>query len=325
MQGGRITGWSRFLVRHWMGKGTETQVTWEDQRNVNKFGRLDNCFHALEDEIKVAKEANECLEDASSELFLSVVDVVRFQIGKVFAHMPWKKLRAEIVPCLETSGSHMDYHSRQSFDIFSLKADFKVLNNSGMTGQDELGNRSLLDSMSIILTIGMQDILFQGLLCLMLLSISLQSTTNILISLKGVKRKCRGRPSTKKDKIIDDAYMEHEVLTNTKEEPVENTEEPVARKRPKRAAACSNFKEKSVRLSDKCSVVESKRNQQVEEEMVSVDLTKLGPEDLPPCGKLLEFILHDADGNPQPFEMSEIDDLFVTALVMPMDDDLEKE
>ena len=38
-----------------------------------------------------------------------------------------------------------------------------------------------------------------------------------------------------------------------------------------------------------------------------------------------DFILHDADGNPQPFEMSEIDDLFITALVMPMDDDLEKE
>nr|XP_010936296.1 DNA (cytosine-5)-methyltransferase 1B [Elaeis guineensis]XP_019701343.1 DNA (cytosine-5)-methyltransferase 1B [Elaeis guineensis]XP_019701346.1 DNA (cytosine-5)-methyltransferase 1B [Elaeis guineensis]XP_019701349.1 DNA (cytosine-5)-methyltransferase 1B [Elaeis guineensis]XP_029123947.1 DNA (cytosine-5)-methyltransferase 1B [Elaeis guineensis] len=141
----------------------------------------------------------------------------------------------------------------------------------------------------------------------------------------GVKRKHKGIPSTKKEKIIDNSKVEHEIPTETKEEPVEDREEPVAHKRPKRAAACSNFKEKSVRLSDKSAVLESKKNRLVEEEMAAVDLTKLGPEDLPPCRKLLDFILHDADGNPQPFEMSEIDDLFITALVMPMDDDLEKE
>lgn len=30
-------------------------MTWEDQQNINKFGRLNNRFHELEDEIKVAK------------------------------------------------------------------------------------------------------------------------------------------------------------------------------------------------------------------------------------------------------------------------------
>lgn len=35
--------------------GSETEVTWEDQQNINKFGRLNNRFHELEDEIKVAK------------------------------------------------------------------------------------------------------------------------------------------------------------------------------------------------------------------------------------------------------------------------------
>lgn len=37
------------------GGGSETEVTWEDQQNINKFGRLNNRFHELEDEIKVAK------------------------------------------------------------------------------------------------------------------------------------------------------------------------------------------------------------------------------------------------------------------------------
>jgi prefoldin subunit 4 len=30
-------------------------VTWEDQQNINKFGRLNNRFHELEEEIKLAK------------------------------------------------------------------------------------------------------------------------------------------------------------------------------------------------------------------------------------------------------------------------------
>lgn len=96
-------------------------------------------------------------------------------------------------------------------------------------------------------------------------------------------------------------------------------------KRPRRAAACSDFKEKSVRISEKTSVVKIKKNRMEEEEIDAINLTKLGPEDSPPCRKLIDFILHDADGNLQPFEMSEIDDFFITALIMPMDDDLEKE
>ncbi|KAF5462831.1 hypothetical protein F2P56_018807 [Juglans regia] len=42
--------------------GSDTEVTWEDQQNINKFGRLNNRFHELEDEIKIAKETNDNLE-----------------------------------------------------------------------------------------------------------------------------------------------------------------------------------------------------------------------------------------------------------------------
>lgn len=34
---------------------SDTEVTWEDQQNINKFERLNNRFHELEDEIKIAK------------------------------------------------------------------------------------------------------------------------------------------------------------------------------------------------------------------------------------------------------------------------------
>ncbi|XP_072988896.1 DNA (cytosine-5)-methyltransferase 1B-like isoform X2 [Typha latifolia] len=138
----------------------------------------------------------------------------------------------------------------------------------------------------------------------------------------------RGRPPKRKGKVTDDANNEQPTPTSTKKKldnNIENSEEPVVFKRPKRAAACSNFKEKSVRLSEKSLVVATKKNRLEEEEVVAVELTKLGPEDSPPCRKLIDFILHDADGNPQPFEMSEINDFFITALIMPMDDNLEKE
>lgn len=37
------------------GDGTEAQVTWDDQQNINRFGRLNNRLHELADEIRLAK------------------------------------------------------------------------------------------------------------------------------------------------------------------------------------------------------------------------------------------------------------------------------
>ena len=35
--------------------GSEMEVTWQDQQNINTFSRFNNRFHELEDEIKFAK------------------------------------------------------------------------------------------------------------------------------------------------------------------------------------------------------------------------------------------------------------------------------
>lgn len=138
---------------------------------------------------------------------------------------------------------------------------------------------------------------------------------------KGTKRKDGGGSSTRKNRRGGETPSEDATV---KQNNSANGEEPIARKRPKRVAACSDFKEKTFRVHDKSSKVEVKKNRYVDDEEVAVELTKLGPEDNPPCRRLVDFILHDADGNPQPFEMSEIDDCWITALIMPMDDDLEK-
>lgn len=47
-------------------------MTWDDQQNINKFGRLNNKFHELEDEIKAKKVAHRhfCCRDQGSVDFV---------------------------------------------------------------------------------------------------------------------------------------------------------------------------------------------------------------------------------------------------------------
>ncbi|XP_020578797.1 DNA (cytosine-5)-methyltransferase 1B-like [Phalaenopsis equestris] len=141
-----------------------------------------------------------------------------------------------------------------------------------------------------------------------------------------MNRKTTSKCSTKKSKRKVAVEEAHGVKDSKENGHIINcAEEPVIRKRPKRSASCLNFKEKNVRLSDRFSVVETKEIRVVEEEKDAVELTILGAEDLPPCRKLVDFVFHDTDGKPQPFEVCEFDDIYITSVIMPMDDNLEKE
>ncbi|KAL3651480.1 class I-like SAM-binding methyltransferase superfamily [Castilleja foliolosa] len=99
----------------------------------------------------------------------------------------------------------------------------------------------------------------------------------------------------------------------------------VSRKMPKRAAACSDFKEKkSVRISEKDSVIETKKDQVVVEELVAVRLTD-GQEEGRPCRRLTDFTFYNSDGVAQPFEMLEADDIFFSGQVLPLGESSDKE
>ncbi|KAL5697799.1 DNA (cytosine-5-)-methyltransferase [Ranunculus cassubicifolius] len=111
-------------------------------------------------------------------------------------------------------------------------------------------------------------------------------------------------------------------LKKKKRNAAENDEESsVSRKMPKRAAACSDFKEKSTRLSE--SKVETQKEHVVEEEISAIRLTS-GPDDPRTNRRLTEFIFHDVNGNPKPVEMLEIDDLFISGVVLSWDESSEK-
>ncbi|MCL7026568.1 hypothetical protein MKW94_030793 [Papaver nudicaule] len=109
------------------GAGSEMEVTWEDQQNINKFGRLNNRYHELEDQIKIAKEANENLEDASNELILTDEDSVRFQIGEVFVHMANDEVESKIDQMKEMTTKNLEKMEEEKASLLSQMAELKKI------------------------------------------------------------------------------------------------------------------------------------------------------------------------------------------------------
>ncbi|KAL6501336.1 Class I-like SAM-binding methyltransferase superfamily [Orobanche hederae] len=124
--------------------------------------------------------------------------------------------------------------------------------------------------------------------------------------------------SAPKKKMATDKRQRKRVASQITEDPV------VSRKMPKRAAACSDFKEKSHRISNKDSVVEAKKDRVVEEELLAVRLTA-EQDDGRPCRRLTDFTFHNSEGVAQPFEMLEADNIFITGLILPLEESSDKE
>ncbi|XP_022640133.1 DNA (cytosine-5)-methyltransferase 1 isoform X1 [Vigna radiata var. radiata] len=95
-------------------------------------------------------------------------------------------------------------------------------------------------------------------------------------------------------------------------------EAPAPRKMPKRAAACKDLKEKSFSISDKSCLIETEKDQIVDEEIVAVRLTA-GQDDGRPNRRITEFILHDENGKGQHLEMLEVTDLYITGVILPLE------
>ncbi|KAL3615358.1 Prefoldin subunit 4 [Castilleja foliolosa] len=106
---------------------SETEVTWEDQQNINKFGRLNNRLHDLHDEIKIAKETNESLEDASNELILTDEETIRFQIGEVFAHVPKDEVESRIEEMKEVTSKNLEKLEEEKETIVAQMAELKKI------------------------------------------------------------------------------------------------------------------------------------------------------------------------------------------------------
>eukprot|EP01116_Phalansterium_solitarium_P007942 TRINITY_DN21012_c0_g1_i1.p1 TRINITY_DN21012_c0_g1~~TRINITY_DN21012_c0_g1_i1.p1 ORF type:complete len:148 (-),score=43.53 TRINITY_DN21012_c0_g1_i1:331-729(-) len=82
----------------------EVDVTWEDQKMINTFGRLNTKMHEYEDERKVYQDELTNLQDASNELLLTDDDspIVRYQIGDSFFLLPKEEVE-ELIEKKEAS------------------------------------------------------------------------------------------------------------------------------------------------------------------------------------------------------------------------------
>ncbi|XP_010528805.1 PREDICTED: probable prefoldin subunit 4 [Tarenaya hassleriana] len=109
------------------GGGSETEVTWEDQQNINKFSRLNNRFHELEDEIKAAKEKCDNLEDAGNELILADEEIVRFQIGEVFVHVPVEEVETRIEEMKDVTSKDLEKLEEEKETIVVQMAELKKI------------------------------------------------------------------------------------------------------------------------------------------------------------------------------------------------------
>ncbi|XP_050379658.1 DNA (cytosine-5)-methyltransferase 1-like [Argentina anserina] len=107
--------------------------------------------------------------------------------------------------------------------------------------------------------------------------------------------------------------------------PPADEEQTQSRRMPKRAAACNDFKERSVHLSDKYAFIASKEEEIVSDESLAVVMTRgEKPDDEKPNRRLTQFILHNEDGVVQPLEMVQHGGLFITGTLLPLDESSEK-
>ncbi|KAL2334436.1 hypothetical protein Fmac_015649 [Flemingia macrophylla] len=110
-----------------------------------------------------------------------------------------------------------------------------------------------------------------------------------------------------------------EVMAEDKQKKQNLSENTAAiRKVPKRAAACSNLKEKSFSISEKSCLIETDKDQIVDEEILAVRMTA-EQDDGRPNRRITDFILHDESGTAQPLEMLEVSDLYITGVILPFE------
>ncbi|OAY78936.1 putative prefoldin subunit 4 [Ananas comosus] len=73
------------------------------------------------------QESNESLEDASNELILSDEDVVRFQIGEVFAHMPREEVEIRLEKMKEDASKDLERLEEEKESVLAQMAELKKI------------------------------------------------------------------------------------------------------------------------------------------------------------------------------------------------------
>lgn len=73
------------------------------------------------------QETNDNLEDASNELILTDEEVVRFQIGEVFAHVPKEEVESRIEQMKEATSKNLEKLEEEKDSILAQMAELKKI------------------------------------------------------------------------------------------------------------------------------------------------------------------------------------------------------
>lgn len=73
------------------------------------------------------QERNDNLEDAGNELILTDEDVVRFQIGEVFAHVPREEVEERIEQMKEVTAKKLEKLEEEKESVLAQMAELKKI------------------------------------------------------------------------------------------------------------------------------------------------------------------------------------------------------
>ncbi|KAJ2185618.1 hypothetical protein EV181_003774 [Coemansia sp. RSA 532] len=97
---------SRFPLRE-EERGVE--VTWEDQKHINQFSKLNTRVERLEEEYKKQKEEKEYLDDLAMEIELADEDEpIFYKVGDAFIQLPLEKAQTRVEKAKESIDEHVE-------------------------------------------------------------------------------------------------------------------------------------------------------------------------------------------------------------------------
>ncbi|KNH09701.1 hypothetical protein XU18_0386 [Perkinsela sp. CCAP 1560/4] len=112
-----------------MASPSNVDVTWEDQKKICLFGRLNQRMRELQRVIQTAKESIEAINDAADEIYIA--DDVKFVVGECFFTLPSvSSAEARLTECKLTPEKQLETSQREVALIETrmsmLKAELKV-------------------------------------------------------------------------------------------------------------------------------------------------------------------------------------------------------
>ncbi|CAH3044951.1 unnamed protein product [Porites lobata] len=109
-------------------EGEDTNITFEDQQQINTFARKTARMQELQDEIDAKKKELQNLEDAGDELLMLEDDTapIPYRIGEVFIHLSSEETQEYLESAKSKLQEEVKLLESQSGEVKALLGDLKV-------------------------------------------------------------------------------------------------------------------------------------------------------------------------------------------------------